>query len=141
MTTAALIREQATAEHKSAARELATFLAIYDREAARRFVEALRRDLRTEEAVAVAVSAFLAVEPEDRGRVLGMIEREGAMPSPLAGGPMDPFSIEPDDLRADAALWAVAAYPEERRAYAMAALANMPEEERAAILRAFERRT
>lgn len=138
MTSAAFIREQATAEHRSAARELATFLALFDKASGQRLVEAWSRDLRAGEAVAVAAVAFAAVEPEDRVKVMALIER--LLPDPPAGFPEVPLMLEPADLMADAALWAVAAYAEERRAYAMAALAHMSEEERHGIVRALDGR-
>ena len=128
MTSAALIREKATEDHRAAAREVATFLALFDAAALARLADALRHHLTDREAVCLAMAALRAVEPKDLPEVLQVL------PEPPAGWPDEPFLIE--NVMAEAALWAVAAWPEERKAYAMAALAHMPEEERHAIVRA-----
>lgn len=139
MTAAALIREMATPEHRSAARELATFLALFTKPAFDALVAGFRRDLRTREAVAVAIAAVGAVEPHDLPEVAAALLVR--MPGPRAGWPEAPILEDADSLLADAELWAAAAWPQERRAWALACLAAMDSAEREAVLRAIARVT
>lgn len=132
MTPADIIRTQATAEHKAAARDLATFLVHFNAEALTALADGLRRTLCDRERVCVAIAALMAVERTDLPEVLQIL------PEPPAGWPDAPFTR--DDLMGDSALWAASAWPEERRAYAMAALAHMTEEERHALVRHLDQR-
>lgn len=133
MTSAALIREQATPDHKAAGRELAFALAFFAAQGGSDgfagLAAAFRKYLSPGEAAMVAWAALRAVELEDIAAVL-----EAALPELPSGWPEAAFMLE--SAIDDAALWAEAAWPEERRAYAIAAASKMTPEERHALIRA-----